>query len=309
MSYIALSVALAIAAQNGAPQAACDMTVGFQQPDQGGATTLAVWEDAGQTGLLFGDVLHVNTDGTKRSYDVGDFWGETRALNNLCNAMSDACAGLSSTQLRDRRILTQQARADGWPAAALAKTKISASIIPMKNNKPCPEVDGYLVSATALHVPNMSDACDLTNYVDALSTPALVLPKRAKNAPPTPFEVRKAGVGDLAVVVSADGKRRVFAVIGDKGPAKELGEGSIALAGALLGKTAQPANYREVRGKAPYVGQGWDAKGIVLIFPGSADPKTPYMTKARIDVAAGALFETWGGAARLEACRLAYKPK
>jgi hypothetical protein len=307
MSYVALTLALAVAAQAGGTP--CDMSPGFDQPDQGGATTLAVWQDAGLQGLLFGDVLHVNTDGTRRSYDVGDFWGKTRAVNNLCNAMSDGCAGLNEDELTARRVLTQQARADGWPAAAPAKTKLSPSIIPMKNGKPCPEVGGYLVSATALHVAKIKDVCDLASYVDAMAVPALVLPKRLKKEQPTPFEARKAGLGDLAVVVSADGKRRVFAVVGDKGPAKELGEGSIALTGALLGKTAEPANYREVRGKPPYAGKGWDAKGLVLIFPGSADPNAPYLTKARIDAAAGALLETWGGAARLEACRGVYKPK
>lgn len=300
---------LAMAAQGAAAETRCDMKVGFQQPDNDGQTTLAVWQDDKVSGLLFAETLHVNTDGTRRSYDVQDFWGDARAVNNLCNAMSDKCAGMDEPRLRARRIATQTARAHGWPAAELAATKIDPGIIPLRNGKPCPEIDGYLVSATALTNPKVSDECDLARYVDSVVVPALVLPRRAKNGGPTPFEIRKAGKGDLAVAISADGKRRTYAVVGDLGPARELGEGSIALAGALLGRTAEPASYREVRGKPPYQGKGWDVKGTVLIFPGSADTKAPYVTKARIDAAAASLFEAWGGAARLEACRLAYKPR
>jgi hypothetical protein len=283
--------------------AECKMTQAFMQPDgnaKGGVTS--VWSDKESSSLFFIESLNVNTDGTRHSYSVEDFWGEKRALNNLCNAMSDACAGLSKDALRTRRIVTQQAHANGWPAAQLQQTKISSAIIPFKGGKPCPLVDGFLVSATALHKPRIADVCDISNYVDALTTPALVIPKA-----PSEF-AQRAKVGDLVVAMVPGTNQPVYAVIGDTGPARELGEGSIALNGKLLGRTSLPINYLEVRGKGEFQGRGWTVpRAIVLIFPGTRDVGNPFMTPDRIDEAAKRHFETWGGVDRLEACASQYR--
>jgi hypothetical protein len=261
----------------------CGMSQAFMQPDGNapkGAT--AVWSDAKGTALLFIESLNVNTDGTRRSYSVDDFWGEKVALNNLCNAMNDACAGLDTEGRRQRRLVTQKAQADGWPADLLKQTRISPSIIPFKGVKPCPAVDGFLVSATALQKPNATDACEITNYVDALTVPALVLPGKPAAAP-------------------------VFAVVGDTGPGGQLGEASVALNGKLLGKTAPPKNYDEVRGRGVFKGQGWVVpRAIILVFPKTHDPKNPHMTVDRIDADTQRRFDEWGGVARLKACAAAY---
>lgn len=284
----------------------CGMAGAFNQPDDGGATTTAVWAQPDNAALLFGDSLHVNTDGTKRSYKVSDFWGEKDALNNLCNAMSDACVGLSSTQKRARRILTQQARAAGWPTAQLAATQLSSAILPFARTAggrriPCPEVDGFLVSATALFDPAVTNQCDLRRYVDALATNALVIP-------PTPgFVSRGAAVGDLAVAMRPDGTT-YFAVVGDTGPRKQLGEASIALAGAILEKVNPPVNYNEVRGRGEFAGKGWDVpKAFVLIFPKTRNAAAPMITMAQINAAAAPAFARWGGIERLKACAAAYR--
>jgi Fungal chitosanase of glycosyl hydrolase group 75 len=300
-----LALLLSLCLARPAVAADCGMGHAFNQPDDNGSRNVSVWQGGGA--LLFGEALHVNTDGTRRSYNVSDFWGETSAINNLCNAMRDACAGLNQDQLRQRRILTQQARAQGWPANLLAATRISSSIIPFRNGRPCPEVNGFLVSATALQAPHISDVCDIASYVDSLTTAAVVLPKRAHPNVPTPFESRGARVGDLAVVMSRDGTQIFYAVVGDLGPANELGEGSVALAGRLLGRTQPPANYREIRGRPPYQGQGWDvSRAYVLILPGTRNAGQPYMSQDRIDAAGRHAFEQWGGRERLAACRTAY---
>jgi hypothetical protein len=299
-AFIAASLAL-----SPAQAVPCGMALGFNQAD--GQSSLPVWEDGRGTGLLFADGLNVNTDGTRRSYSVDDFWGETRALNNLCNAMSDACAGLSKEGLRARRILTQQAKARGWPADMLEQTRISPSIIPRKDGKPCPEVDGYLVSATSLHRQAMRDPCDISNYADALSVPAIVIPKRARGGVATPFEVRNANIGDLVVLMRAGSSNVHYAVVGDRGPAKSLGEVSVALAADLLGRSAPPSNYREIRGRGPYRGRGWVVpKTFVLILPGTRNQADPYMTRAAIERNAAARFASWGGQERLAACAAAY---
>ncbi len=87
------------------------------------------------------------------------------------------------------------------------------------------------------------------------------------------------------------------------GPTDELGEGSIALNGKLLGKS-EPANYREIRGKSPFSARdAWvTPPAAVLIFPGTLNRQNPYLTADRIVAAARPHFESWGGAQRLKAC-------
>ena len=135
-------------------------------------------------------------------------------------------------------------------------TKISRSIIPFRDGRPCPEVGGFLVSATALHQSSIGDVCDLNNYVDSLAVAAIVLPKRANANVRNPVRARGARSGDL-VVTSRDECQFTTGwwAIWDR--PSGLGEGSVALAGRLLGKTRPPANYREmiagarpIRGKA-----------------------------------------------------------
>jgi len=277
----------------------CAMSRAFLQPDEGGAKQRAVWADANNSSLMFAEGLNVNTDGTRRSYSITDFGGHDNAINNLCNAMGDACEGVSFS---GRRQITQAAFAAGWPPDQLARTKISSSIIPFKNGKPCAPVDGFLVSATSLHKRVITDPCDITNYVDSLEVAALVLPKGQNG-----FSTRGAKVGDLAVVMLPNSTTPVFAVIGDSGPSKELGEGSVALAGRLLGKTEPPKNYDEIRGRGAFVGRGWVVpKSFVLIFPRTLNEQNPFMSTERINEAAQRKFEDWGGLARLQACIQAY---
>jgi len=113
-------------------------------------------------------------------------------------------------------------------------------------------------------------------------------------------------IGDLGIAMLPSGEDPVYAVIGDTGPAAELGEGSIALNGKLLGKTAEPQNYYELIGRHPF-GQGWTvARAFVLVFPGTRNNENPYMTGPRIDEAAKKRLEEWGGVTRLTACAKAY---
>jgi hypothetical protein len=265
-----------------------------------------VWSDSLNKSLLFIERLNVNTDGTRRSYNVDDFWGQRNTLNNVCNAMRDGCAGLGSEELRNRRLLTQRAASLDWPAELLSQTKISSDIIPFRNNKPCPAVAGFLVSATSLAKPGSTDPCDINNYVDALTVPAIVIPKGSSSE----FALRNAAVGDLVVTMTPNSEVPVFAVVGDTGPVNQLGEGSIALNGKLLGKTAPPVNYDEVRGRGNFVGRAWTVnRAVVLIFPGTRDRANPFMTTTRIDEAASRRFEEWGGRMRLKACAAEYERK
>lgn len=307
IAVVITGISLALSSTAPAASEMCSMNPAFDQKDSDAKNQkTSVWANGAvgnqPSALMFVEKINVNTDGTRRSYNVADFWGETVALNNLCNAMSDACSNLDSEGMRQRRILTQRAKAQGWPADLFQATRISPDIIPLKNGKPCPEVDGFLVSATALHKKPIQDACDITNYVDALVTPAIVIPKGSNG-----FSQRNVRVGDLVVTLRPGKTSPVFAVVGDTGPVNSLGEGSIALNGRLLDKAAPPVNYTEVRGRKEFVGKGWSVpETIVLIFPGTRDENTPYMTPERINAASKKLFEDWGGITRAQACAEEY---
>ena len=285
----------------------CDMAELFTHLDERGTTNRSIWADSGRQAYLFVDHLNVNTDGTRRSYRVDDFWGTAlppapAALNNLCNAMSDNCEGLSKAELRERRIATEQAAAHSWPVKELAATKIGSNMIAFKNGKPCTSADNYLVSATALRKPKITDECDQTNYIDSLTVPAVVIPGSkswAKNS--------NVKVGDLAVAMIPGSMSPVYAVVGDSGPADSIGEASLALNGLLLGKKKEPVNYQEVLGREPFVGQSWVVpQAIVIFFPGTRDVSNPFITSDRIKEKAEPIFRSWGGAARLAACGREY---
>jgi hypothetical protein len=227
-------------------QTVCDLQPAFSQINVNAKTQLTqVYQTPDGKALVFESGLHTNTDGAARSYKVSDFWGEKDALNNLCNAMSDACEGLTTEQqLRERRELTQAAEKAAWPADQLKATKISKAIIAFnKHGKPCTDADGFLVSATSLINQAIHDTCSHERYLDALNVSAIVLPKDPIDpAKPTKrmasgFSQFNAKPGDW-VAVWKPGERHVqFAVVGDHGPANKLGEASIALNGRLLGKT------------------------------------------------------------------------
>jgi hypothetical protein len=288
---------LALSMVSPATAATCAMPITEIQSnldDPSPAHTTSIHVDRQIASSLFFDVpLHVNTDGTRRSYSVKDPWGEKNALNNLCNAMHGECRDLSSKAKRLRRMALVQAAAQAnWPAGQLAATRLSANVIVMRQGKPCPLINGeYLVSATALQATHIKDRCNLSNYVDALKVPALVIP--GGNSVLTRNGVK---VGDLVVAYTPGATTPVYGVVGDTGDADKLGEPSIAMNKSLLNKTADPQNYTEIK-------HGWDVKkAYIVVFPRSRNTQTPYLTIDSTANAGKIAFSHWGGAARLEAC-------
>lgn len=307
MTSICLALVFLCAAMSESSVGAdCGLTQRTSQTNlnvRAGATP--IWSDKDSSFVFFQTGLHTNTDGTSRSYSVDDFWGEHTALNNLCNAMSDACAGLNAEGLKGRRIETQRQQAADWPD--VTKTRISPQIIAFrKSGKPCLPVNGYLISATALH-KRTHEACAQDAYVDALKVPALVLPGRSKDGRPTTFQVKGVEVGDLVVAVGPS-KQVIYGVVGDTGPATKLGEASIAMNGLLLGKTQPPVNYQQIRGRGQFRGQGWDVpQASILILSGTRNSDRPFLTETEIETAVKTRFEQFGGQERLDACSNQYK--
>jgi hypothetical protein len=94
-------------------------------------------------------------------------------------------------------------------------------------------------------------------------------------------------LGDLAVAIRPQTGASAFAIYGDVGPAKKIGEASIALANAL-GIPSHP--------KTGGVGHGL----VYIIFPGSKHSWP--LSQSDIDQKAGALFANWGGIDRAKHC-------
>lgn len=267
-----------------------------------------VWgpaEDPARGPAMFAAPLNVNTDGTRRSYSVDDPAGRSFAFNNVCNAMAGYCRGLSPAAREARFALLRQARDQGWPPDLLPQTQLSSNVVPRAaDGRVCPELEvggrRYLVSATALADPRAGGACAIDRYVDALTVPALVLQGGTNG-----FTRRGVRVGDAVVAWRPGLAAPVYAVAGDTGPAERLGEGSIALNGALLGRVGEPSNYLQVR--AEYV----VPRAYVLVFPGTRDATRPRVTADRIEASAREAFSAWGGGsearafARLRTCAAA----
>src|SRR5262249_23950045 len=105
-----------------------------------------------------------------------------------------------------------------------------AAIIPFKGNFPCQHKDSpseYFVAATTNRetATSSEDACSTADYLDPMQVPFIVLPGAFK----------ELKIGDIAIGLAViDGTERVvFGVVGDRGPAQQIGEASIAFAQKL----------------------------------------------------------------------------
>lgn len=140
---------------------------------------------------------------------------------------------------------------------------------------------GYYVSSTAL-TDRSRPVSDPLRYVDASKIPYIVLPggmARQLGARP----------GDFSVILNQRNDRISYAIFGDVGPYDRIGEGSMALAESL-----------GIRSDARY---GGTRRGILyLVFPGSGNGRP--RTIEEINAETEKLFQAWGGAARLAACKV-----
>jgi hypothetical protein len=119
---------------------------------------------------------------------------------------------------------------------------------------------------------------DPRRYVDAESINFFVLPGRLGLG---------ARLGDFGVVIRPSNNDYDYAVYADVGPARKIGEGSIALA-AALGIPSSPKN-------------GGTGHGIIyIVFPGSQQGWP--LSQAQIDRYGAALFAKWGGLEKAKDC-------
>jgi hypothetical protein len=274
----------------------CGFRHAFDRPDERGTAVVHVYEGQsepalqGARPLLFVTSLKVNTDGTRISYNVQDPRAQTRAINDIRNAMH---SGHTVAEF-------QAIAAAGWRPTSRTWQILSDGVIEQnaQTHLPCVDHDGYLVSMTSDVAVDggwgrVGD-CDQSKWIDALTVPAIVLPLGH-----TQFRARGAVMRSPAIALSLSRPGHAVAgIVGDSGPAQELGEASVEMNRMLNGLPdgAVPANAHDA------IARFQAGRSAVLIFPGARNLVARPLTAHQVATASGDLFTQWGGEARLRSC-------
>lgn len=242
--------------------------------------------------ILFQTNLRVNTDGSPLSYHPQDPRGRTKALNNICNGIAVRRVGSDSnlcfTAFAEAIRVFEKFRDSNFqtvPAGFTISWKnVLATVRENGKDVPCVfksgEFKGYFGSLTALRndLTTGRGECEVNDQVNPMTVPALVL-AGGQN----PVKDFGAKVGDLLIAYNPRTQLFTTAIIGDTGPADNLGEGSVSLNMKLLGTTTPPTNKQET-----FQLSIENTKVLIAIIPGSrlfnvAKPYTADNIKQRID--------------------------
>src|SRR5216683_1368045 len=281
-----------IAARSADP---CDLKVSFAQPDEQGKQKVNVYEGnadpslKGAKPLVFISDLKVNTDGTRISYKVDDPRAKNGAINNILNAME---RGHTIAEFEELAKNDWQPLARTWQV--LLKNVIEKD---KKTGKPCVDANNFLVSMTAdVAVADgwkLVGDCDQSKWLDALTIPALVLPRRSE------FQSKMALTRNFVVVMTLGQPERIaYGIVGDTGPEDELGEASVEMNRTLNGLPPgePPKSYKDA------VTRFQGPQSLILVFPGNFNRLHYPVTPERVTAEVKARFEAWGGKTRLVAC-------
>jgi hypothetical protein len=223
--------------------------------------------------ILFQTNLRVNTDGSPLSYHPQDPRGKTKALNNICNGIAVRRVGSNSnlcfTAFGDAIRVFEKFRDSNFQTVPqgfrITWNKVLATVQENGKDVPCVfksgEFKGYFGSLTALRngLTTNRGECDVNDQVNPMTVPALVLAGGQH-----PVKAFGAQVGDLLIAFNPRTQLFTAAIIGDTGPADNLGEGSVSLNMKLLGTTTPPTNKQETFGLSIE-----NAKVLIAIIPGS----------------------------------------
>lgn len=252
--------------------------------------------------ILFQTNLRVNTDGSPLSYHPQDPRGRTKALNNICNGIAvrrvNSNKNLCFSEFSKAIQVFEQFRDSNFQTVPtgfrISWQNVLATVKENGKDVPCVfrsgEFSGYFGSLTALKngLTTNRGECDVNDQVNPMTVPALVL-AGGQN----PVRTFGAKLGDLLIAFNPRTQLFTAAIIGDTGPADNLGEGSVSLNMKLLGTTTPPTNKEETFRLSIE-----NTKVLIAIIPGSrlfnvAKPYTAENINQRIDdwrTAAG--FET-----------------
>jgi hypothetical protein len=247
----------------------------------------------GQNGLFFTSGLAVNTDGSSISYHPDDPSGTAGlAINTICNGANAILTNgtkLDYTRCKELKTAYNQAKASGWAKVGVPRMAFYA--VATKHEKPCLVTDGphkgYFVSTTSLLADASRDVCDPARYLDSLEIPFSIYPK---NSALTRYGV---GVGTVTISYNPVTKVIEYGLVGDRGPARGLAEGSVFLARTLAAKQTVPRTRQET--------YAFVVPNVHTLMLPSAKVKPPY-TLDNIRSQAKAAFDAWGGRARFDTC-------
>jgi hypothetical protein len=204
--------------------------------------------------VLFQTNLRVNTDGSPLSYHPQDPRGRTKALNNICNGIAvrrtNSNKNLCFSEFSKAIQVFEQFRDSNFQTVPTGFRITWQNVLPTvrENGKDVPcvfrsgEFAGYFGSLTALRnglTANRGE-CEVNDQVNPMTVPALVL-AGGQN----PVRAFGAKLGDLLIAFNPRTQLFTAAIIGDTGPADNLGEGSVSLNMKLLGTTTPPTNKEE----------------------------------------------------------------
>jgi hypothetical protein len=258
--------------------AECGFAHAFTRTDEGGATSVRVFEGqpipalGGVRPLLFLSDLKINTDGALISYNENDPTGrkcatdpaaQNCAVNNIRNAYRNHNNPVSDfVAIRDA----------GYSNLDQVWSVLSDQIIEKdaETGKPCITEEGYLVSMTAdVAVAggfNRVGDCDQSKWIDALTMPAIVLPGHT-TASPSQFRQRGANLRSAVIVMSPGPDHRVVAgIVGDSGPVREIGEANIAMNRKLNG-LAEDDNPKH---RQDAINRFQVRRSAILVLPGTS---------------------------------------
>lgn len=276
----------------------CKVQRAFVRADERGTRTVPVFEGERSPALngnrpLFFVVpsVKVNTDGTSRSYNRDDPRAQRLAINDMRNAMK-----------RGKTIAEfEGVAAANWPLPLTWSVLLPNVIEADKaSGKPCVDAQGYMVSMTSdvavLGGFARVGDCDQSKWLDALEIPALVLPGGA-----TQFHAREASTRSPVVAMALGTRNLAPGIVGDHGPADELGEASVEMNRMLQGLPpgTVPTSNRDA------IARFQGPRSVVMVMPGNslrlARPIDAASTATRVQ----ALFDAWGGKAKLAECAAA----
>lgn len=274
--------------------------------------------------FVFSEAMRVNTDGTLRSYSVTDPWGSRCdrrrnpdsigkdplplgcAMNTICNGLYVVVPNPNGgmQKIKDdqcKRLIQEFNRikaAPGWRPSD--GSRIDPFGVEMKTtHEPCMDAGGKFMTSTASTRSGIGGgSCSQSKYLDAL-VPSIVVPRcwtaEYSAANPRICEQRlpqnvkpNLTPGDLVALAPRAGGDPIFAVIGDTGPHRKLGEASVGLLMKAAG-ASQPRTYLET--------QRLDGQAFhVVIFRNSkfAGSLTP-TNVASMEAQASAKFVAWAG--------------
>jgi hypothetical protein len=246
--------------------------------------TVSLFRHQPTKALVFSSQMQVNTDGAPDSYHPDDI-----GITHICNGVS---VGADCVWKANCLTDFNKAKAEGFNGPtkicffAMATQQNGTPIIQGPND---PKL-GYFVSTTALQQPGV-DRKTPQAQLDSNRIPFIVIPRHWQQSATPGLKL-----GDFAVVLRKSTGQMSSAIVGDLGPKRKLGEGSVALHQALGN---DPFRMRFGKRRA---WQGIGGREVMYaVFPNSGK-SGEQITKELIDTEGAQLLGKFGGKDKLLAC-------